>query len=42
MYDRNDYLAEKRRALDAWGKWIEDVAAGRQLVTNVTALRPAS
>ncbi len=41
VYDRNGYLAEKQRALEVWGKWIEDVAAGRQLAANVTAMRPA-
>ena len=39
-YDKNDYLPEKRRALEAWAIWLEDVIAGRAIASNVVRLQP--
>jgi integrase len=35
IYDRYDYLPEKRRALEAWGSFVTALAAGRQVEANV-------
>lgn len=39
VYDRNEYLPEKRRALDAWAMFLTEVVEGREAPTNVVALR---
>ena len=37
-YDRYDGLAEKRRALEIWGKRVEQVLAGDTALSNVVEL----
>ncbi|ESY84232.1 hypothetical protein X739_05865 [Mesorhizobium sp. LNHC220B00] len=34
-YDHNDYLPEKRRALDAWGLLLEEIVSGSKRAENV-------
>jgi integrase len=34
-YDMNDYLPEKRRALDAWAALLDQIVAGKQRPDNV-------
>ncbi|MEP3232265.1 MAG: hypothetical protein ABJO30_05510 [Hyphomicrobiales bacterium] len=36
-YDRNDYLKEKRRALDAWAMRLGEIVTGEQSDGNVIA-----
>ena len=38
-YDMNDYLPEKRRALDAWGKLLEAILTEKERDDNVRQLR---
>ncbi|MER9306797.1 tyrosine-type recombinase/integrase [Mesorhizobium sp. M0496] len=38
-YDHNDYLPEKRRALDAWALLLEQIVAGIKRPENVTQLK---
>lgn len=38
IYDRNEYLPEKRKALDAWAILLAEIVEGRQRADNVTAL----
>jgi integrase len=40
-YDVNDYLPEKRRAMDAWGALLDSIVNGRARPSNVTELRSA-
>ena len=40
-YDRYDGLAEKRRALDLWGRRLEQIIAGEQPADNVVELARA-
>jgi integrase len=40
-YDRYDGLAEKRRALDLWGKRLDQIVSGEQSAANVVALSRA-
>ena len=42
VYDRHSYDAEKRRALDVWGRYVENVAAGRPAPSSVVALAAAT
>ncbi|MGV0909582.1 tyrosine-type recombinase/integrase [Martelella sp. FOR1707] len=37
-YDRNDYLPQKRHALDAWGALLEEIVTGKQRPDNVTKM----
>ncbi|WP_287306029.1 site-specific integrase [Mesorhizobium sp.] len=37
-YDHNDYLPEKRRALDAWAALLESIVTGRERPSNVTPM----
>ena len=40
VYDRHSYDAEKRAALDAWGRRIEEIlSGGKAMPANVIALR---
>lgn len=44
-YDKNSYLTEKRRALEAWARELERVASGEDAAQpgdNVVALRPGA
>lgn len=42
VYDRHSYDAEKRAALDAWARRVEEIVAGRETApANVVALRSA-
>jgi integrase len=41
-YDRYDGLAEKRRALDLWGRRLEEIITGSAPASNVVELAPAS
>jgi len=38
VYDRNDYLPEKRRALDAWAALLTELVFGQVRPSNVIAL----
>lgn len=40
-YDLNDYLPEKRRALDAWADLLNEIATGVERPNNVSPLRAA-
>jgi integrase len=40
-YDRHSYDAEKRAALDAWARRLEEIIAGKPSSDNVTELRRA-
>ena len=37
-YDLNDYLPEKRRALDAWAVLLEEIVTGKERGSNVVSL----
>ena len=37
-YDRHEYLAEKRQALDVWGQRLHEIVTGQRVTTNVVAL----
>ncbi len=39
VYDRNEYLPEKRRALDAWAARLLEVVEGQSIPDNVVTLR---
>ena len=39
IYNRHAYVAEKRRALDAWANVLTDIVEGRERATNVVDLR---
>src|SRR5262249_42873175 len=42
VYDRHSYDREKRQALEAWARRLEDILAGRKADdANVVPLRPA-
>ncbi|HEV2189181.1 MAG TPA: tyrosine-type recombinase/integrase [Stellaceae bacterium] len=42
VYDRHSYDAEKRAALDAWARRVEEIASGREMASaNVVPLRNA-
>jgi integrase len=38
VYDRNEYLVDKRRALDAWAALLADITSGTKRAENVVAL----
>ena len=38
VYDRNAYLAEKRRALDAWAALLAEIVSGEARATNVVPI----
>ena len=40
VYDRHSYDQEKRRALDAWGRRLEEILSGEK-AQKVVPLRPA-
>jgi integrase len=40
VYDRHDYMEERRRALELWANALAEAEAGRS--SNVTALRAAA
>lgn len=42
IYQRHDYAAEKRAALNAWGEHVAAVVDGREAIGNVTPLRARS
>jgi hypothetical protein len=39
VYDRNEYLAEKRQALARWAARLEEIVTGRKPVPNVVQLK---
>jgi integrase len=39
VYDRNAYLPEKRRALEAWGALLVEIVEGKPRPANVVAIR---
>jgi len=39
VYDQNEYLGEKRRALDAWALRLLEVVEGKQQSDNVVRIR---
>jgi integrase len=38
VYDRNEYLAEKRRALDAWAALLQEIVADEKRPANIVRL----
>jgi integrase len=38
-YNRSDYIAEKRRALERWGAWVDGVVTGKAATAKVVSLR---
>jgi integrase len=38
VYDRNEYLAEKRRALDAWAALLDEIVSGKKRAPNVVSI----
>ena len=38
-YDKNDYLPEKRRALDAWAALLQKIVDGKEQPANVVPLK---
>jgi integrase len=42
VYQRHDYAAEKRAALDKWGEKLMAIVEGREAPVNVTPLRKAA
>ena len=38
-YDLNDYLVEKRRALDAWAALLTEIVSGEERPSNVRPIR---
>ena len=38
VYDRNDYLQEKRRGLDAWSIRLLEIVEGKETRSNVVNL----
>jgi integrase len=38
VYDRSSYDREKRAALDAWARRVEEIVSGRQMASNIFAL----
>lgn len=38
VYDRNEYLPEKRKALDAWAALLAEIVAGKERASNVVRL----
>lgn len=40
-YDLNDYLPEKRRALDAWAVLLEEIVSGEERASNIITLAKA-
>jgi hypothetical protein len=40
VYDRHSYDPEKRAALDAWGRRLEAILAGKRAVEIVPLIRP--
>lgn len=42
IYDRNSYLAEKRRALDAWAALLAEIVAGQERAANVVPISGAA
>jgi integrase len=42
VYDRNAYLAEKRRALEAWGVLLEEIVERKPRSSNVVTIRQSS
>ena len=39
VYDRNEYLADKRRALDEWAALLMEIVSGEPRAWNVARLR---
>jgi hypothetical protein len=39
IYDRNEYLPEKRRALDAWAALLSQIVSATERTSNVVAIR---
>ncbi len=39
VYDRNEYLAEKRRALNAWAERLQEIVSDKKPESNVVNLR---
>jgi len=42
IYQRHDYAAEKRAALEAWGAHVAAIVEGREAAGNVTLLRKSA
>ena len=42
VYDRHSYDAEKRHALDLWGRYVERIVAGQPAPSNVVELAQAA
>jgi integrase len=39
VYDRNEYLPQKRQALDAWAKLLREIVSDEARPSNVVALK---
>lgn len=42
VYDRNEYLSDKRAALEAWGGHVLEVAKGLKQPSNIVSIRAAN
>lgn len=42
VYDRNAYLAEKRRALDAWAALLAEIVVGKARAANIVSISGAA
>ena len=38
VYDRNEYLSEKRKALDSWAALLAEIVSGKPRAGNVTPI----
>ncbi len=39
IYDQNEYLPEKRRALEAWALMLQGIVSGKKVGDNVITLK---
>jgi hypothetical protein len=42
IYDRHSYDPEKRKALEAWGRRLEEIVSGPKMRANIVAVGRAS
>ena len=43
VYDKNDYLPQKRQALDSWARWLEQIVSGESATDDtVVPIRSAT
>jgi len=41
IYDQNEYLPEKRRALEAWAMLLQGIVSGKRASDNVVGINSA-